>query len=287
MPKTLADKPPKYGHCDAHSKRWKDVFCCDHKELVCPMCSDTDHKICLTKTVDDLCKTIQFSETDALCDAVKKLNDKTKFLKDAIETDIEDLAEHRNHLMQETKTLHESVISKVNERFQDIQSKTADEYQFQYEQLKESKEKINNINTRVRVALDETKMLKGKPFDAKLFLKVYEDVQVINQTTDEFRTLNQSRRLLSLSFDHSNLVKEIMSDSAAFGSLKREKFKPDAIEVKDITFPQSVSSNTQSVEVNGRAKVNKQGLPLPVQAIGNPSQITATISNSAVASSQS
>ena len=52
MPKSIADKPPKYERCDSHPRQWKDVFCCNHKELVCSTCSDTEHKACLIKSVD-------------------------------------------------------------------------------------------------------------------------------------------------------------------------------------------------------------------------------------------
>ena len=82
MPRSLTDKPPKYERCDSHSKQWKDMYCCNHKELVCSICSNTDHKICLTKTVDNVCKTIQFSDIGALCDAVKNLNEGAKSVKE-------------------------------------------------------------------------------------------------------------------------------------------------------------------------------------------------------------
>ena len=286
MPKSLADKPPKYERCDDHPRQWKDLFCCDHKELVCSTCSNTNHKTCPTKSVDDVCKTISSSENGALCDAIKNLIDEAKSVKDAIETDIEDLAEQRNTMMQETKQIGEHVISKVNELFQNIQSETAKEYQFQNGKLNEKEEKINDIKTRMERILDDAKNLKGKPFDAKLFVNVYEHVQAINQSADEFRALNQSRHLVSLSFDQSNLLKEIMSNSASFGSLTKEEFKQDVFEIKDITFPQSLLPNAQPVQVTTGPRGNQQSPILPVQAIGNPGQITATVLSSAGASTQ-
>ena len=264
MPKSMADKPPKYERCDNHPSQWKDRFCCDHKELVCSTCSDTHHKTCLIKSVDDVCKTIPTSENDALCDAVKNLNDIAKSVKDAIETNLEDLAEQRNHLMQETKILHENAISKVNELFQNSQSEIAAEYKSLNEQFDENKEKIADINTRIDGEVDKTKKLKGKPFDAKLFLKAREHVQVINQIMDDFRALNQSRRLVSMSFDHSHLSKEILSASATLGSVKKEESKPDANELSDITFPQSIPTNTQPTQITTRPMGNQQSPTLPI-----------------------
>ena len=292
MPKSLADKPPKYERCDDHPRQWKDLFCCDHKELVCSTYSDINHKTCLTKSVDGVCKSIPSSAINALCDAVKNLSTKAKSVKDSIEMDIEDFAEQQDHLMKEIQTLHESAISKVNELFQNILSEAIAEYQFQNEHLNENKEKITDIETQIEGALDEIKKQNRNPFDAKLFLKMYECVQSINQTANDLKTLTLSRRLVLLSFDHSNLAKEITSDSAHFGSLKKEEFKPELIEINDIIFPLSDPPNAQSVQVIARPK-GIQGspiLPVPIQVTGISGQSTTvrqpTVPSSVVACTQ-
>ena len=213
-------------------------------------------------------------------------------LRKNIDTDIEDLAEQYNHLMQETKHLHKSVISKVNELFQKIQSETAAEFQLQSAQLNENKDTIIDINTRIERTLDETKTLNGRPFNAKVFLKTYTHVKVINQIVDDLSALNQSRRLVTLSFDHIHLSKEIMSDTATFVSLRKEESKAETTVINDIIFPQSVSSSLQSRQVIARPKGNQQyqQLPVPVPATANLDQSMAarqvTVSNSAVASRQ-
>lgn len=92
MPKSLSDKPPKYEHCDDHPRKWREKFCCDHKELMCSTCSDTNNKTCLIKSVDDVCKTIPSSETATLCEAVKNFKDKVQSVKVDVEANLGDLA---------------------------------------------------------------------------------------------------------------------------------------------------------------------------------------------------
>ena len=265
MPKSLADKPQKYERCDDHPGQWKEKFCCDHKELMCSTCADTDHKTCLNKSVDDLCKTIPSSEINFLRNVVKHLNDEVHCMKVAVEADIDDLAEQRKHLMQESKDIHEKVNSKVNELFQSIQSEIAEECMSQNERLNNYEAKVTDIDKRTEESLYEIKMQKGKSIDAKSFLMIQKHVQSINQIADHLRTLNLTRRLVSLSFDPSNLLKEIVSYSATFGSLKKEESRPDVIEVNDITFPQSSSPSVPSIQVTARPRANQQSQPLSAQ----------------------
>ena len=71
MPKSMADKPPRYDACDDHPKHLKDQFCCDHGTLVCSTCCSTSHAMCNTKSVADTCQYIQQSEIDTIRDVNK------------------------------------------------------------------------------------------------------------------------------------------------------------------------------------------------------------------------
>ena len=71
MPKSIADKPPRYDTCDDHPKHLKDEFCCDHGTLICSTCCSSTHSMCDTKSAADTCQYIQKSEVDKLCDVNK------------------------------------------------------------------------------------------------------------------------------------------------------------------------------------------------------------------------
>ena len=278
MPKSFADKPPKYERCDDHPKQWKEKFCCGHKELVCSTCSDSSHKTCLIKCVDDVCKMIPSSELDVLCDTVKNLNDQANSVKAAVETSIGDCEDKRKQLMKETQNVHEKIISKVNKLFQGIQSEIAAEYQSQNAHMTENKETICDIITRTEEFLGEANRLKGKPIDTKLFLKIQEYVKDINKISDDFRNLTESRKLVSLTFDQSTLLLEIMADSATFGSVKNVESKPDLIEVNDVKFPQYIPLSVQTTQVAAVPKANQQ-VQKPVTVSYKPSATFQQISS--------
>ena len=70
MPKSMADKPPKFDYCDVHLRSRKDQFCGTHRVLLCSQCVPLQHKDCPVQSVDDACKGVPTSEIDVLYDKV-------------------------------------------------------------------------------------------------------------------------------------------------------------------------------------------------------------------------
>ena len=124
---------------------------------------------------------------------------------------------------------------------------------------------MRDILTRAKTSMEETKERKGKPIDAKLFLKIQKHIRYMKQIEDDFNTLNQSRRCVSLTFDRSNLLNEIMSTSATFGSIRAEEYTPEDIDRNIVIHPRSISSSEQTMQVATRPIENQQ-TPLTLSA---------------------
>ena len=63
MPRSQADKPPRFSFCDEHPKHLKNQFCSVHKQLIYSLCSPLYHKNCSTGSVEDVSKSISSPET--------------------------------------------------------------------------------------------------------------------------------------------------------------------------------------------------------------------------------
>ena len=63
MPRSQADKPPRFSFCDEHPKHLKNQFCSVHKQLICSLCLPLYHKNCSTGSVEDVSKSISSPET--------------------------------------------------------------------------------------------------------------------------------------------------------------------------------------------------------------------------------
>ena len=80
MPKSMADKPPKFDYRDFYQLSWKDQFCGTHKVLFCSQCVPLQHKDCPVESIDVACKSVPSSEINALYDKVNDDHSPTRSL---------------------------------------------------------------------------------------------------------------------------------------------------------------------------------------------------------------
>ena len=238
MPQCQADKPPKFEHCDIHPKLLKNEFCSEHKSLICSSCSSTNHSKCSVGSVDKVCKTVNISEIDLFYNDVKTGQVQARSVISLLETNMKNLAEQKKTVLKETRTIYDQIISKFNKLFKDLQSNIETLYQSQEAEISQQQERIDVLVKRFESVLTESETCKGKPIDTKLFLKIQDIVTDTRQITDEFRAINKSLRLLSLSFKPDKAVQNFLLPSVTFGSVSTSEAKYDRdIVLKDVVFP--------------------------------------------------
>ena len=238
MPQCQADKPPKFEYCAIHPKLLKNEFCSEHKSLICSSCSSTSHNKCFVGSVHKVCKTVNISEIDLLYNDVKIGQDQARSVISLLETNMKNLAEQKKTVLKEARTIHDQIISKINKLFKDMQSNIETLYQSQEAEITQQQERIDVLVKRFESVLTEAEKIKGKPIDTKLFLKIQDIVTDARQITDEFRAINESLRLLSLSFKPDKAVQDFLLPSVTFGSVSTSEAKYDRdIVVKDVVFP--------------------------------------------------
>ena len=262
MPKSLADKPARYRYCEAHSKVRKDKFCWEHKILICQSCVSTDHKKCITKGVDVVCKIIPLSATDRLYNSIQILKTNAKDIRSIIEADIGDLEKQRNVMLHETQSIYDRLISKVNKVFKNIQEDVKEQCTNSISLLQKYKESINDIILRIDSSSKEAQRFKEMLIDPKLFLEIQEHTTDTNRIRGEFRRfINSSHRVTPL-FESGNLVRDILSASFKFGSVSMTETKFD-VNIENVAFPNSPiqpANGTQSMNAHLALQKNVNGL---------------------------
>ena len=131
MPRSQADKPPKFSKCDEHPKHLKNQFCSVHKQLICPLCSPLYHKNCSTGTVEDFSKSIPFSETNALYDTINDIKIDIESSLSAVDSNIDNLNDQKRSMFKQIQELYDKMISKAKKWFDDAQSEIGTHYQSQ------------------------------------------------------------------------------------------------------------------------------------------------------------
>ena len=272
MPKSQADKPPRFDHCEVHPMLLKDQFCCEHKILMCSLCSSSDHKGCSTKTVEDVCKTVDNSQTDALYKNIKCLQDNLKSALPQVDKEIHNIKDQEKAMLNDAQKIYDQMIAKAKNMFGSIKNEIQTSCQSQILNLSSHEKKVKDTIAKLDSPLSELREQKDKTVDAKLFLRIQEIVSYVTKFTTEAHESSKTLNFGSLSFVPSQPLREILSASFTIGAIRRSDSNIDSeIMLPEMMFPVSplkqATPNQQARQVSGNQNLGG-ALPKAVQTRG-------------------
>ena len=254
MPKSMADKPPRYDACDDHPKHLKDQFCCDHGTLVCSTCCSTSHAMCNTKSVADTCQYIQQSEVDTLCDVHKTYKSQLLKFLSSVDKHGEKLTEQKKTMLKDAQTTYDKILAEINRSFQNIKAVIEAECGSQAEAISQAKQEINVQMTRADTEINFTDKLRGKPITVKSFLSLQESVSNTREIIAAIESLKDSLTLTSFSFEPSKDVQKLVSQTFSFGALKKHGTNVGF----DVTLPDIIFSMSLKTSAAGTVGSTQQ-----------------------------
>ncbi|MEW8542099.1 MAG: hypothetical protein AB2693_01070, partial [Candidatus Thiodiazotropha sp.] len=234
MPKSQADKHSRFEYCDAHPKLLKDQFCCEHKLLLCFLCFSSDHKGCPIKTVQDACKTVDHSETNALYRNIKCLQDNLKSELPSVDKKIKSMKDQEKLMLSDTQKIYDQMIAKVKNMLDSINNEIQTSCQFQISNLSRHKKKVKDTITKLDSPLSELRELRNKSVDTKLFLRLQDIVSYMRKFTSELQESCKSHNFKSLSFVPTQNLQEVLSTPFTFGAIHSSEPNVDS----DVVFPE-------------------------------------------------
>ena len=234
MPKTMADKPPNYGFCDKHGRSQTYLFCGKHQVLLCSQCATEQHHNCSVKSVDNIAKDVLSSEIDILYDKVDQLKiNLTSTVVDK-ELNVIEIGKQKEDLLKDTQDLKDKLVDKINKLFKDIKSEIETAYGTVTADLDLGRDIAKETNSRLQCALDDIAKLKGSTVNTKVFLKILEIMQSVDQCKSDVATLNHTPISAKMSFLPDKWIHEFLSSTSKMGSISIDTNQP---QVK-ITFPE-------------------------------------------------
>ena len=244
MPKSMADKPPRYYSCDDHPKYLKDQFCCDHGTLVCSTCCSTSHAMCNTKSIADTCQYFQQSGIDTLCDVNKTYKSQLLKFLSSMDKHGEKLKEQKKTMLKDALTTYDKILAEIKRSLQNTKAVILAECGSQEEALSQAKQEINAQMTRADTEINFTDKLRGKPITVKSFLSLQESVSNTRESVAAIESLKDSLSLTSLSFEPSKDVQKLVSQTFSFGALNKQTTNVGvAVNLPDIKFPISLKAS--------------------------------------------
>ena len=287
MPKSMADKPPRYDTCDDHPKHLKDQFCCDHGALICSACCSSSHSKCDTKSVADACQYIQPNEVDKLCDVNKAYKAQLLKFLSTVDKHGEKLTEQKKAMLKDAQTAYDKILVEIKRSYQNIKTVIEAESNSQEATVSQTKQKIKAQMSQVDAEINFTNKVRGSPINVKTFLSLQESISNTRESAAAIESLKDSLNLTSLSFEPSKDIQKLISQPVSFGSINKSPINVDVnVSVPDIKFPMSVKVLTGAVGTtqgrsgpaahHGAVGTNiQQGRPIPVTQQASLGQIKA------------
>ena len=241
MPKSQADKPPRFECCDVHPKLLKNQFCCDHKILLCPVCSSSEHNTCATKNVEEVCPIIDTSDTGALYDKIRSLQETLKSTLPAIDKAMMELKVQEKTMLHDAQMVYDQIITQAKTVHGSIKNEIQKSCQSQITRLSQQRKKVSDMNIKLDTPLTVLGDLKAKPIDTKLFLRLQENVNYTKNIAKELQELRKSLNIVSLSFIPSQPSEDVLSSSFTLGKIRKSdsNLLSAGMMVPDIMFPVS------------------------------------------------
>ena len=240
MPKSMADKPPKFDCCDVHQRSRKDQFCGKHRVLICSQCVPLQHKGCPVESVDDACKGLPSSEIDALYDKVSGFKMNLSSIVSQIDLNVTELGKQKDVLLKDAQDMKEKRITKIEKLFQETTSETESAYKTNTSNLNRGKNKLNDIVLNLEDTLEDIDKMKGSKVETKVFLKMQDIIKDVEQCKADAEKLRSSAMNVKMSFIPDRRMNEFFSISLKMGSISVDTSTPlVAISVPEISFPMS------------------------------------------------
>ena len=240
MPKSMSEKPPKFDYSDIHQRSRKDQFCGRHKVLLCSQCVSVQHIDCPVESVDDACKTVPSSEIDVLYDKVSAFKSSLSSVDAQIGFFVTELGKEKVDSLKDAQDLKDKIIAKINKLFQDIKSEQESACKTRVSELDRDRNKIKEATENLKSALYEIETLKGTIVDTKVFLKIQEILQDVDQCKADVQKHSQTTKNVKMSFLPNKGMNNFLSSTFTMGSISLKACPPQVtISIPEIIFPNS------------------------------------------------
>ena len=259
IPKSQADKPPRFEYCDVHHNHHKDQYCNEYRVLLCKLCVPLHHQHCPVESVECTAKSIPSSDIDLFYDSVRDFKTQLLSPESHMKSYIEDLKRQRTKLLKEIQEIYDRTKSKLNKVFQDIKSDLESKYQSWFSVLSRDQKNIKDVTESLNSTLSDINTLKGKTIGTKAFLKIQDLLKSFEKYKRDVSTLNQTMTRKILNFVSDKTMNNFLTSSFTIGTISLQDCNPDVtISVPEIMFPVSPSKLTQASAARHQPSGNRK-----------------------------
>ena len=250
--------------CQVHPQYHKGFFCFHHNQRICVMCHRAAHKPCSVALESDVASMLR-NQIDKYVDAMTNLRMEVDFHRSVTENNIFKVQTKRKHMIKDARAFHDIIIGKINKLYGNYMEeifKVCKEHVFFFSK---QKTRIDSVVSGIDKCLDNLNLLKEKHFSNEtVLLKLQETVNHTRRYAPFLQALQQSSKIIDLSFDPGSEITEFLDSQSGFDSVRINFRECQAMKtMESFSYPTLADSSSKqtSTEIALKFFEGMQGLP--------------------------
>ena len=253
MPNFEDDETPKYEYCSIHSGYRRDLFCVEHKEMLCSKCSKETHKRCVVKYVQEASNNVTRVDINGLKEDIREFKRDIAFGIIMLDNNLKSVEKQRKELLKKNQETYDILVANLSKLFENIAGeidKTCDDLKTK---LDSQKSQLNKITSSLESDVYAVEITKDKVMGANVFIGLQGIVTHTRKCASDVAEIYSSFGMIDLSYKPSKQLRDILSSAVHFVSIdiKISDYK-HVKSIPNITFP--ATSVQPPVATNPTAK---------------------------------
>ena len=242
------DETPKYEYCSTHSGFRKDLFCIEHKEMVCSKCSKDSHRRCVVKFIQEAAGSVTRVELSGFKEDIREFKRDLAFGIIMIDNNVKSVEKQRKELLKKNQETYDLLISNLSKLFGNIAAeidKTCDDLNVK---LDGQKSRLNEIIYSLESDVYAVELTKDRAMGTNVFIGLQQVVNHTRKCATDVAEIYSSFGMIDLSYKPSKQLRDIQSSAVHFVTIDIKVSDYKHIKsVPNITFPAtSVQQETTS-----------------------------------------
>ena len=232
------DETPKYEYCSTHTGYRRDLFCLEHKEMVCSKCRMVTHKRCVVKFIQEAAMNVNRVDINALKEEIRRFKRELAFATITIDGNVRTIEEQRRKLHKENQETYDILIANLSKLFENIATeidKTCDNLTAK---LAEQKTEVDEIISSLESDIYAVEIAKDKEMSTNVFIGLQGIATQTRKSASNIEDIFKHFGMVELTYKPSKQLSDILTSAVHFVSIDITTTKYENIkEVPNITFP--------------------------------------------------
>ena len=229
---------PKYGYCSDHTGYRRDLFCSEHKEMICSKCRKVSHSRCVVKFIQEATKSVSRADINALKAEIRNFKRDLQFASTTLDNNIGGIEEQRKLLLKKNQETYDILIDNLSKLFDNIATEIERTCSDLTAKLNDQKEQLKEIISSLESNVYAVEISKDKEMAPNVFIGLQGVVQQARQNVDKVEEMFKHFGVVQLSYKPSKQLNDILNSSVHFVSIgiRTTEYK-NPTTIPNITFP--------------------------------------------------